>query len=90
LARREIEAQQKVAIAKGDAESLLVVAQNQAKANEILARSLTPILVSYKSLERWNGVLPQVSGGVVPFIDVGKMSSVPAAASPDQKTTRGE
>jgi len=90
LARREVEAQQKVAIAKGDAESLLVVAQNQAKANEILARSLTPILVSYKSLERWNGVLPQVSGGVVPFIDVGKMSSVPAAASPDQKTTRGE
>jgi len=90
LARREIEAQQKVAIAKGDAESLLVVAQNQAKANEVLARSLTPILVSYKSLERWNGVLPQVSGGAVPFIDVGKMPGVPAAASPDKQTTSGE
>jgi regulator of protease activity HflC (stomatin/prohibitin superfamily) len=73
LAQREIEAQQKVATAKGDAEAILVVAQEQAKANEVLAHSLTPILVSYKSIERWNGVLPQVSGGVVPFIDVGKM-----------------
>ena len=73
LAQREIEAQQKVATAKGDAESILVVAQEQAKANEVLSRVLTPILVSYKSIERWNGVLPQVSGGVVPFIDVGKM-----------------
>lgn len=73
LAQREIEAQQKVATAKGEAESILVVAQEQAKANEVLSRAITPILVSYKSIERWNGVLPQVSGGVVPFIDVGKM-----------------
>jgi regulator of protease activity HflC (stomatin/prohibitin superfamily) len=73
LAQREIEAQQKVATAKGEAESILVVAQGQAKANEALSRSITPILVQYKGLEKWNGILPQVSGGVVPFIDVGKM-----------------
>jgi len=53
LAQREIEAQQKVATAKGEAESIFVVAQEQAKANEVLAHSLTPILVSYKSIERW-------------------------------------
>jgi regulator of protease activity HflC (stomatin/prohibitin superfamily) len=85
LAQREIEAQQKVATAKGDAEAIFVVAQEQAKANEILAQSLTPILVSYKSIERWNGVLPQVSGGAVPFIDVGKMPRVPEASSTDKK-----
>ena len=85
LAQREIEAHQKVATAKGEAESILVVAQEQAKANEVLAHSLTPILVSYKSIERWNGVLPQVSGGAVPFIELGKMLHGPETASTDKK-----
>jgi regulator of protease activity HflC (stomatin/prohibitin superfamily) len=85
LAQREIEAQQKVATAKGEAESILVVAQEQAKANEALSRTLTPILVSYKSIERWNGVLPQVSGGAIPFIELGKMSAVLETASTDKK-----
>ena len=74
LAQREIEAQQKVATAKGEAESIQVVAQGQAKANDALSRSISPILVQYKSVEKWNGILPQVSGGAVPFIDLGKMS----------------
>jgi len=75
LAQREIEAQQKVATAKGEAESILVVAQGQAKANDVLSRSISPILVQYKGVEKWNGILPQVSGGVVPFIDLSKMGS---------------
>jgi len=73
LAQREIEAQQKVATAKGEAESILVVAQGQAKANDALSRSISPILVEYKGIEKWNGILPQFTGGVVPFIDLGKM-----------------
>jgi len=72
LAQREIEAQQKVATAKGEAESIQVVAQGQAKANDALSRSISPILVQYKSVEKWNGILPQVSGSAVPFIDLGK------------------
>ena len=75
LAQREIEAQQKVATAKGEAESILVVAQGQAKANEALSHSISPILVQYKGVEKWNGILPQVSGGAVPFIDLSKMGS---------------
>jgi len=81
LAQREIEAQQKVVSAKGEAESILVVAQGQAKANEALARSISSILVEYKGIEKWNGVLPQVSGGAVPFIDIGKMGG----ATPGKK-----
>jgi len=73
LAQREIEAQQKVATAKGEAESILVVAQGQARANDALSRSISPILVQYKSIEKWNGILPQVSGGAVPFINLGKI-----------------
>jgi regulator of protease activity HflC (stomatin/prohibitin superfamily) len=80
LAQREIEAQQKVATAKGEAESILVVAQGQAKANDALSRSISPILVQYKGVEKWNGVLPQVSGGAVPLIDLGKMGGSPGGA----------
>ena len=80
LAQREIEAQQKVATAKGEAESILVVAQGQAKANDALSRSISSILVQYKSVEKWNGVLPQVSGGAVPFIDLGKMGALSSGA----------
>jgi regulator of protease activity HflC (stomatin/prohibitin superfamily) len=77
LAQREIEAQQKVASAKGEAESILVVAQGQAKANDVLSRSINPILVQYRGIEKWNGVLPQVSGGALPLIDLGKMARPP-------------
>jgi len=80
LAQREIEAQQKVASAKGEAESILVVAQGQAKANDALSRSISPILVQYKGIEKWNGILPQVSGGAVPFIDLGKMGGLSGGA----------
>jgi regulator of protease activity HflC (stomatin/prohibitin superfamily) len=80
LAQREIEAQQRVATAKGEAESILVVAQGQAKANDVLSRSISSILVQYKSIEKWNGILPQVSGGAVPFIDLGKMGSFSGGA----------
>lgn len=81
LAQREIEAQQKVVTAKGEAESILVVAQGQAKANEMLSRSISPILVEYKGIEKWNGVLPQFTGGAIPFIDIGKVSG----SSPGKK-----
>jgi len=85
LAQREIEAQQKVATAKGESESILLVAQGQAKANDVLSRSITPILVSYKSIEKWNGVLPQVSGGAIPFIELGKMEGLPGVSGTEKK-----
>ena len=85
LAQREIEAQQKVATAKGEAESIQVVAQGQAKANDALSRSITPILVQYKSVEKWNGILPQVSGGAVPFVDLRKMGGLPGGTEETKK-----
>jgi regulator of protease activity HflC (stomatin/prohibitin superfamily) len=81
LAQRAVEAEQKVATAKGEAESILVVAEGQAKANEALSRSLSQILVQYKGIEKWDGVLPQVSGGAVPFIDLSRMAGGKADAT---------
>jgi len=85
LAQREIEAQQKVATAKGEAESILVGATGQAKANEAISRSITPILVQYKSIEKWNGILPQVSGGAVPFVDLRRMGGLPGGTEETKK-----
>lgn len=68
----EAEAKKTVAKADGEAKAILSVAKAQAEANLILAKSLTSELVSYKSIEKWNGQLPTYSGGnAVPFINMG-------------------
>jgi regulator of protease activity HflC (stomatin/prohibitin superfamily) len=58
LARVKVQAQQEVAQAEG-----------QAQAQKLLQSTLTPQIIQLKAVEKWNGVLPQVTGsGAVPFI----------------------
>ena len=61
------EAAQKVEAAQGDAQATLVRAKAQAEANKTLAASLTPAVIQYQTLQlmqqKWDGRLPQVSGG---------------------------
>ena len=65
------EADKKIEEARGDAESLLKVAEAQAKANRLLADSLTAEFVQYQAITKWNGELPRMTGSAaVPFIDV--------------------
>ena len=56
--------------AAGRAKAILTEAEAQAKANELLARSITPTLVQYEQMKKWNGQLPQVSGGAMPLIQL--------------------
>jgi len=65
LDRVKIEAQQKIAAAQAEAESLRLQRQN-----------ITPDLVELRRIEamqeairKWNGVMPNVTGGALPFID---------------------
>lgn len=58
------------AAAEGEAQSITLRAEAQAKANKILAESLTPTLIEYQRVVRWNGALPSVTGGVAPMIQV--------------------
>jgi len=65
LDRIKIEAQQKIAAAQAEAESLRLQRQN-----------ITPDLVELRRIEamqeairKWNGVMPSVTGGALPFID---------------------
>jgi regulator of protease activity HflC (stomatin/prohibitin superfamily) len=71
VAEAEAEARKRVATAKGEATSILEVAKAQAEANRVLAESLTPELVRYKALEKWDGTLPKMTGSnAIPFVDV--------------------
>jgi NAD kinase len=54
------------------ARNTLTLAEAQAKSNRLLNDSLTGNLIELKRLEKWNGILPQVSGGATPFINLTK------------------
>lgn len=71
VAQARAEAEKKVAEAKGEADSILLKAKSQSEANRILSQSITQELVQYRALDKWDGVLPRMTGnGVVPFINV--------------------
>ncbi len=73
VAQAKAEADKKIEDARGTAESILRVAEAQARANKLLAESITGELVQYRALEKWDGVLPRMTGdGAIPFIDVTK------------------
>src|SRR6266498_1535961 len=81
LAQAQIKAQQDVAEAtghanalkaqaEGEAQATLTRAKAQAEANRQLAQSLTPELIRYQQLQRWDGKLPVFSGGgMTPLIN---------------------
>ncbi|MEO7711301.1 MAG: prohibitin family protein [Gemmatimonadaceae bacterium] len=56
--------------AAGRAKAITAEAEAQARANELLARSITPTLVQYELTKKWDGKLPQVSGGATPMIQL--------------------
>lgn len=66
-------AQKKIEEAKGDAESIKLRSIAQAEANKILSQSLTLPLVQYKMIEKWDGMMPKISGGATPIIDINKI-----------------
>lgn len=68
LQRIEVEARQKVASAKAEAESLAIQRQ-QVTAEMIRLREVEN---QRYALEKWDGHLPNVTGGTIPFINVTK------------------
>jgi regulator of protease activity HflC (stomatin/prohibitin superfamily) len=73
VAQQEVEtAKQKLARAEVEAETARTQAQGQADSQKILrdGGALTPEYLRYLALTKWDGRLPTVTGGAVPFIDV--------------------
>ena len=70
LDRIKIEAEQKITAAQAEAESLRLQRANIS--TDLI--ELRKIEANLKAIEKWNGILPQVTGGgAVPFIGVGEI-----------------
>jgi len=72
IVQAEADAKKRVAQASGEAQSILMVAEAQAKANRILSESLTANFLTYKSYEKWDGKLPQITSGAIPLVNFPK------------------
>ncbi|MGH7719898.1 MAG: prohibitin family protein [Gemmatimonadaceae bacterium] len=70
LQKNEFQARGDSIKAAGRAKAITAEAEAQARANQLLAQSLTPTLVQYEIAKKWNGQMPQVSGGAMPMIQL--------------------
>jgi regulator of protease activity HflC (stomatin/prohibitin superfamily) len=57
------QANQKIAVARGDSARMVIRAQSESKAYELQQRNLTPELLKKMYLDKWNGTLPSVMAG---------------------------
>ena len=72
LKRIKTEAIQVREAAQGQADAQLTVARAEAEAQRLLRQTLTDEIIRLRAIEKWDGTLPQVTGGggSVPFINV--------------------
>ena len=72
VAQAKAEADKAIEAARGDAESNLLRAAAEAKAITIKGEALrnNPQLLELSAIEKWNGTLPTVSGGALPFVQI--------------------
>ncbi len=70
LLKAETEKQTAITNAEAQAETIRIKAEAEAKANEVLQKSLSKEVLEYNKLEKWNGVLPQVTGNSETLIDL--------------------
>lgn len=82
LAQKQIQAQQKVADATGDADSQIERARGEAEANRVRAASISAGLINYLQTTKWDGKLPQVTSGAIPFFNVQAMPEGTTTPSP--------
>jgi regulator of protease activity HflC (stomatin/prohibitin superfamily) len=66
-------AQSALIAAEAEAKRIVMEAEAQAEANQKLAASLNESVIEYLKIQRWNGVLPYVTGEASPFVDISSM-----------------
>lgn len=70
LREAEAEAKKQIAKAEGQARCSIVQAESESKANALLSQSVTPELIQWQAVQKWDGKLPSVTSGATPFIQV--------------------
>jgi regulator of protease activity HflC (stomatin/prohibitin superfamily) len=59
----KLDALTKIEKAKAESQSILMKAESQAKANRLLNESITPEILEFNKINRWNGKLPTTTLG---------------------------
>jgi regulator of protease activity HflC (stomatin/prohibitin superfamily) len=88
LAQKEIQAQQKLVDAKGEANAAIERAKGEAESNRVRAEAVTPELIQYLETTKWDGRLPQVTSGAVPLVNVGNLAQPAASPTADGSTAQ--
>lgn len=70
LLKAETEKQTAITNAEAEAEALKIKATAEAEANKTISASLTDQIIEYSKIEKWNGVMPQVTGNAETLIDL--------------------
>lgn len=70
--QRALEAQNKLEQIKFEAQQAIEKANGEAQAIEIINLQLikSPQYISYVAVNKWNGILPQVTGGGIPLVNI--------------------
>ena len=76
------DANAKRTLADAEAYQIEKLADSQAKANTVLAKSVTPSLIKYNAIAKWNGAYPQTLMGGAPD---GLILQLPATGSSPEK-----
>lgn len=63
VTRAEANAKARIINAEASAKAKIMNAEAEAKANQLLQQSITPAILEYFKIERWNGKLPTTSVG---------------------------
>ena len=66
--QEKAEAQKAIEQAKGYAESIRIKAEAEANANKLVSQSISPALIEYEKVKKWNGQNPQVVSGNAPVM----------------------
>jgi regulator of protease activity HflC (stomatin/prohibitin superfamily) len=77
LNQKKIQADQAEAQAKGEAAAEVARAQGSAAANKLLTESITPSLIEYQRVQKWDGRMPLYQGGTA---EPSVLLPVPAAS----------
>jgi regulator of protease activity HflC (stomatin/prohibitin superfamily) len=78
LNQKRIQADQAEAEAKGQALAEVARAQGSAEANRLLTESITPTLIEYRRVQRWDGKLPLYQGDASVMLPAPVPSPTPA------------
>ena len=70
LLKAETEKQTSITNAEAEAQTIRIKAEAEADANRTISESLSANVIEYKKLEKWDGVLPRVTGGASTLISI--------------------